>query len=169
MQKLTYKAYLCFAIAFTAGLCCAFAIARADEVILTEREQVVFNKINEVRERSGLARFILCPILTKESRDWSTNMQQRRLLYHGASQEICAQAQDERAFYAWRGSPPHNAFLFRRDNRVGIGSSDCGGWWTMRGERNMDFERTVPERTVETTPQYRYVRTGLLRWRWVTI
>ena len=135
MKKLNVRSYVCLMVAFVLGLACTFGVrAFADEpVVLTEVEQTIFDKINELRAKSGLPAFELCPDLTTQSRSWSRNMKERRTLYHGAGQEICANAANERAFSAWFNSPAHRAFFYRSDTKVGIGQSDDGMWWTMRG------------------------------------
>jgi len=121
----------------------ATGIAKADTVTneavasvqLSEQEHICFDMINALRDRAGLSPFVLCPDLIDQSRRWSANMRSRNQIYHGASQEICAQTNTdsgERAFHLWNNSPPHRAFLYRNATKVGIGLS--GNYWTMRGE-----------------------------------
>ena len=123
------KQIICITLLLSLGLPCL-----ATEPQHTEREQELFDLINERREQVNLPPMIFCPVILEGSREWAEKLHSERRLYHWhGGRENCGRGyQTPRAmFYGWRSSSGHNALLHSRA-AVYAAIGEHENYWVLR-------------------------------------
>ena len=108
-----------------------------------EREQQLFDLINEQRVKSGLEPLIFAAEIFEGSREWAMKLHGERRLYHWhGGKENCARGYStpEAAFRGWRTSSGHNAFLHNRSIRYAA-VAEHENYWVFRGAVTLDEYR----------------------------
>jgi len=127
----------------------------ADESEPTEREQELFDLINDRRERVNLPPMIFAPEILEGSREWAEKLHRERRLYHWhGGRENCGRGyQTPRAmFHGWLSSPGHNALLHSRA-AVYAAVGEHENYWVLRVALSVEEYQTRANRNKMTKPK----------------